>query len=196
PRRRPFPARVGGRARPAPRRHPPEHRADGVGARARAMTASAYARWIDRRRRGVLAASALVAVAAGWLAARLPLRGDFAELLPEGSPSVRALRELAARVPSFGTILVVAESDDAALRTRAAEALAARLGRLDPALVATVTWDDRPARDYFWRNRFLFASLDDLRAARGALDRRTVRAQLDANPLDGDLEAPPRDHAR
>lgn len=146
------------------------------------------ARWIDRRRRTILAASVLVLAAAGWLAARLPIRGDFSHLLPADTPSVQALRVLEARVPSFGTIMVTAESADAMLRGRAIEGLAKRLEALPRDLVAQVIWDDREARDYIWKNRFLFAGLDDLAAARRALDDKIQHAKLKANPLYVDLE--------
>ncbi|HKA91613.1 MAG TPA: MMPL family transporter, partial [Haliangiales bacterium] len=146
------------------------------------------ARWIDRRRVAILSASVAILAAAGWLAARLPIRGDFSHLLPADTPSVQALRLLEARVPSFGTIMVTAESGDRALRGRAVERLAARLEALPSDLVAQVIWDDREARDYVWKNRFLFVRLDDLVAAQRALDDKIQRAKLKANPLYVDLE--------
>ena len=78
-----------------------------------------FARWIDRRRVAILIASLVVLVAAGALAARIPIRSDISHLLPPDTPSVVALRELERRLPSSGTILVVAESEDPARRARA-----------------------------------------------------------------------------
>jgi predicted RND superfamily exporter protein len=146
--------------------------------------------WIDRRRRWILAASLAVVLGAGWLASRLPILGDFSHLLPPDTPSVQALRLLEARIPSFGTIMVVAESADPALRARAAEALARRFQALDRQLVASVTWDDRELKDFVWNNRFLFADLADLTEAKAALDDKIRRGRLTANPLYVDLESP------
>jgi hypothetical protein len=146
------------------------------------------ARWIDRRRRAILLASVAILAGAGWLASHLPILGDFSHLLPADTPSVQALHLLEARVPSFGTIMVVAEGADAGRRERAVEELARRLDTLPGGLVAQVIWDDRDARDYVWKNRFLFAGLDDLTAAERALDEKIRRAKLKANPLYVDLE--------
>ena len=78
---------------------------------------SRFARLLERRRAAILVVSAIVVAGSAVLAVGLPLRGGFADLLPDATPSVRALHVLERRVPSFGTILVAAESDDAALPT-------------------------------------------------------------------------------
>jgi len=144
--------------------------------------------WIDRRRREILIVSLVVLVGAGFLARRLPIRSDITHLLPPTTPSVVALHQLEARVPTFGTILVVAEGKDPAQRARAGQLLARQLAGLDPQLVTQVIADDREARDFVWRNRFLFADLPDLEAARNALDDEIRRAKLASNPLYVDLE--------
>jgi uncharacterized protein len=144
--------------------------------------------WIDRHRHAVLIVSLLILVGAGLLAARLPIRSDISHLLPPTTPSVVALRELEARVPSAGSILVVAESADPAKRARAAEKVAVRLRALDRRLVERVLSDRREAVDYGWRNRFLFADLGELQKAWQALDDEIRRAKLASNPLYVDLE--------
>src|SRR5262249_28063929 len=153
--------------RPGARGNPPDDRPARLGQhQGRPMTITRYVSWLAHRRRAILLASLVIAAIATALTAALPLRGEFSALLPADTPSVRALHVLEPRGPSFGTILVAAEARDAAARERAVAALAAQLGRIDPALVASVDWDDRQARDFAWANRFLYAPLDDLRAAR------------------------------
>jgi uncharacterized protein len=144
--------------------------------------------WIDRRRREILIVSLVVLVAAGFLARRLPIRSDITHLLPPTTPSVVALHQLEARIPTFGTILVVAEGKDPARRARAGQLLAKQLRGLDPELVTQVVADDRDARDFVWQNRFLFADLADLKTARDALDDEIRRGKLASNPLYVDLE--------
>ncbi len=147
-----------------------------------------FARWIERRRVAILIVSLLVLAAAGAVAARMPIRSDISHLLPPETPSVVALRELERRLPSSGTILVVAESEDPARRARAMALLATRLRALDHELVDSITLDDRDVRDFVWQNRFLFAELADLRKAAEAVDGAIRRAKLSANPLYIDLE--------
>jgi predicted RND superfamily exporter protein len=152
-----------------------------------------YTRWIDRRRHWILAVGALLAIAGALLASRLPLKADLSSLLPPNERSVRDLEQIQGRTRVLGIALCAIASDDAALRSRAASALAGRIRALDPSLVAAVVADDGILRRFGWENRFLFASLGDLEDARDALNARIRRAKLGANPLfvslDDDLDA-------
>jgi hypothetical protein len=147
-----------------------------------------HAAWVDRHRQLILVASAIVAAIAAVLVARLPLRPDLSQLLPPHAASVQHLEVLKQRARAFGTVFVVARSTDPALRERAAKDLHRRLAALPPRLVASVDYDDGPARRYFWEHRFLFAPLEDLQEARDALSARVRDEKLAANPLYIDLE--------
>jgi predicted exporter len=142
-----------------------------------------YASWIDANRVGVLILSVLVAALCGYLGSRMPLRSDLSTLLPQSRRSVKDLDLVQDRARPFSTVHVVVKAADPALRERAANALRDRLARLPPELVIQFTPDDGPAHRYGWDHRFLFADLDDLIAARDALDERITRAKLEANPL-------------
>ncbi len=137
----------------------------------------------------------LVAAAGLVLALRLPLRADLSNLLPSHERSVRNLEQLESRTTSLGIVLAAVASDDPALREKGARALAERIRRLDPALVADVVMDDSAGRAYLAQHRFLFAPLADLEAARDILAARIRRAHLAANPLYVSLEDP-EDRAR
>ncbi len=156
-----------------------------------------FAAWIDRRRIGVLALSIAIAALGGYLASRMSIRSDLANLLPPSQPSVRDLTALQQRARPFGTVQIAVESADPAARAAAAAALAARLAKLPPELVAQLSADDGAAHRYVWGHRFLFADLADLTAARDALAERVRRGTLGANPLfidlDDDDPAPARD---
>src|SRR5262249_19913743 len=154
------------------------------------------ASWIDRRRRAILIASAVTFVVGAALASRLPVRGDFANLLPPDAQSVQDLKALEGRARAFGMVTVVIEADDPALRARAADVMKRKLQALPAGLVAQVTWDDADARRFAWQNRFLYASIDDLVDARDALREHIRAAKLKGNPLYVDLEdEPDRDPA-
>src|SRR6266567_2268849 len=146
------------------------------------------AKWFDRRRWAILATSLALTLGAGVLAAQLPVRGDFSYLLPPDAPSVVALRQLEQRVRNLGTLLIVVESDDVALRARAAEELRGRLDALDDGLITSVSFDDNAARQFVWQNRFLYADKKDLETARDELADKIRRTKLAANPLYVDFE--------
>lgn len=141
-----------------------------TGAAARAAVAHA---------RLVLVASWILALGAAWFAARLPVRGDFSDLLPPNAPSVRHLHALQRRTRVLATYMIGVESDTAATRAAAAHALLGRVRHIDPHLISGVTADHGVERRFTWAHRFLYASLSDLKGARDALERRIAQA----NPL-------------
>jgi hypothetical protein len=141
---------------------------------------------LTRRRHLVLLGSIVLALASALLASRLPLRGDFANLLPPDAPSVRQLRALEARVRVPSTFMLGIESDDPAARARAFESLRAKLRALPPDLVDGVVADERAARDFVLEHRFLYADKADLEAARDAIDAKVVGLGLDDDAPDAD----------
>ncbi|MBL0220807.1 MAG: MMPL family transporter [Myxococcales bacterium] len=156
--------------------------------------ATAYARWIDRHRHRIVAASIVVVVLAGWLASRLSVEADLSYLLPPSAPSVQDLRAIERRAQVLGTVMVAVESGDPVQRARAARLLRERFLALPPGLISSVTFDDGVARRFAWEHRWLAASVADLTAARDALRAELRDARLRTNPLYVDLEdeAPPR----
>ncbi len=142
-----------------------------------------YARWLHRYAALVLIVSLAVAIGGGLLAMRLPVKSDLSSLLPPSQPSVRDLRELQKRARAFGTVFVVVKAPTAALLQTARSLMASELATLPKDLVANISGDSAVARQYFWNNRFLFVSLEDLTAARDALQNKIRKAKLAANPL-------------
>lgn len=151
--------------------------------------ALSFATFVDAHRRSILLLSLAVVILGGALAAGLPVEGDFSHLLPPGAQSVQHLRKIEARTRSLSTFMVGVETDDAVARKKAALALHERILKLDKNLISTVTYDDRVAHQYAYKNRFLFASLSDLEAARAALQKRLS----EASPLGFSLEDEPEE---
>ena len=145
----------------------------------------------SKRGTAVLVVAAAVALAGGALTSRLSVKSDLSYLLPESTPSVRQLRALEKRARITATFMLGVESTDVAARARAGEALLRRIRALDaPALgIGGVTSDDGVFRRYTWDNRFLFADLADLTAARDGLRARMMKA----NPLYVSLDDEPAD---
>jgi predicted RND superfamily exporter protein len=151
--------------------------------RARAL-AQRYVAWLERWWYAVIAGSAVVFAIAVWLVAfHLPLKADLAELLPKDAPAVRDLHRLEARVAAQDTALILIVSSNPADRAAAQKDMAARLAALPPRLVDHVEPDDAETRAFLRAHRHLFVSLEDLRAARDALEDRIHAAKLAANPL-------------
>jgi predicted RND superfamily exporter protein len=138
-----------------------------------------WARWTTRRRKPILLGAALTAALAGTLAARLPLRGELAALLPPEARSVRDLHAVERRAQAFGTIIVAIEADDPVARAGAAALVRDRLRALPRELVLQVDADSAARDRYAWEHRFLLASAGDLEAIRDELRDRKARA----NPL-------------
>lgn len=155
----------------------------------------AYARWIDRHRRAVIAGSVVVVLVSGLVAAQLRVNADLSYLLPPKADSVQQLRALEKRARVLGTVMVAVQSNDPHARALAATLLHARLSGLVPSNVSSISYDDRVARDFAWTHRWLYVDVADLRAARDSLRREIDDAHLRANPLYVDLDdgPPPRD---
>lgn len=158
--------------------------------------ATAYARWIDRHRYLILAASVVVAVGSGWFASRLSVEADLSYLLPPSAQSVQDLRAIERRARVLGTVMVAVESAQPTLRARAAAALRDRFAHLPAGLISSVTFDDGVARRYAWDHRWLAPSLADLTAARDGLRAELDDARLHANPLFVELDDPAPPPAR
>ncbi len=150
----------------------------------------AYASWIDRHRRGVIAASIAVAVLAGWLASHLAVQADMSSLLPPDAESVQHLRAIEKRARVIGTAMVAIESPDPVHRATAAKRMRDLLRALPKDLISSVTFDDSVGRKFAWEHRWLEVSLADLKSAAGALRDEIRRAKLKADPLYIDLDDP------
>jgi len=153
--------------------------------------ADRYAAWIDRNRIGLIVLSVLIAMLGGYLASRMTIKSDLTNLLPSKQRSVKDLVAVQQRARSFGTVQVVVEAATVPEREKASAALLERFATIDKDLVNQISIDDGPLRRYGWTNRYLFAELADLEAARDALKGRMDKARLDANPLFIDLDDAP-----
>ncbi len=158
--------------------------------------AERFATWLDHNRIGLIVLSLVVAIFGAYLASHMEIEASYANLLPPQERSVRDLTAIQKRARPFGTVQILLESDDVALRERAGAALARRLTGFRPDLVAQFVADDGDLARYVWEHRFLWAETKDLVDARDALKNRIERQKLTANPLYISLDdevAPERD---
>ncbi len=153
------------------------------------MRAARYVGWLQGHTRALLLVSLVAVVGSGYLAAaHLPLRADFAYLLPADARSVLAMRALSERMPARDTTLLLIVAPDPASRAAAGREAIAGLGAIEPSLIARIETDDRETRELVRSHQHLFAPIDDLRAVRDALAARIADARARANPLLVDLD--------
>ncbi len=151
---------------------------------------TAYARWIASQYRAILAISCILLLAAGAVAAQLPVHADFSYLLPPRAEAVQHLRALEKRAHVLGTLMLAVKSDDPAQREAVAQSVRQQVAALPDDLVSSVEVDRHVARRFAWENRWLFASTQDLAATRDALRGRMNEGFESHNPLAIDLDAP------
>src|SRR5213592_4785040 len=135
-----------------------------------------WAQWVDKRRRPIVLVAAVLALGSAYLASKLPVEGDFSYLLPPNEKSVQDLHALEARTRSLSTFMIGVESDDPVKREKTTAAPYEKLKQVDKSLIAQITYDERAPRQYAWNNRFLFASLDDLKTALATARKKVAQS--------------------
>ncbi|HEY4014442.1 MAG TPA: MMPL family transporter [Polyangiaceae bacterium] len=160
--------------------------------------ADAYVAWVLRYGRSLWIAALIVSVPAFVRVQELyaHLRSEVEQLLPEGAPSVAAIRELRSRMPGMQYLGVVVDSGSEANLPAAEhllDDLASRVRQYPRWLVRTVRTGDGPERSFVEDNAALYVDLDDLREVRRRLEARRDRdVSKDLGLLlDDDAPAPP-----
>ena len=116
----------------------------------------------------LLCACALTALAVLG-ATKIELRTDFRELLPRQARSITDLEHIERRVGGMGSLVLAIESPDKDANIRFIEVAAAALKKLPPTEVRWVDYHVRDERDFFEKNKLLYAELPDLRSLRDEL---------------------------
>jgi predicted RND superfamily exporter protein len=114
------------------------------------------------------------------LASRLELHTAFSELLPSHDPGVVALNRTQKRIGDLSLLLVGIRSPDYQANLRYAEALNQKLHALPTRVVQLATYNVRDVRAFFEKNKWLYASEDDLESIR---DRLRSEISKRKNPL-------------
>ncbi len=131
--------------------------------------------FVWNRARLVIGLSMVVFFTFSYLASRLELRTNVAELLPSRDPAVEELERLAQHVGGTSILQIAIESPDREANLKMAEALATRIRALGPEVVADVTYDVRAEQAFFRDRKMLYAPLTDLVELRDALRSEIAR---------------------
>ncbi|MBT5873736.1 MAG: MMPL family transporter [Candidatus Latescibacteria bacterium] len=115
---------------------------------------------------------------------QLSIKSDFAELLPEGYRSVQDLHRLTDRIGGIGNLTVVIETENLKAGQRFADDLAEALpAQLPDDYIRFVEYKLDEERDFYEKNQYLYAELEDLEEVYDRLRRQIQRKKFDVNPL-------------
>ena len=143
-----------------------------------------YAAFVFRHPWLILLCSLGVLGPAIWQASQLGLTTDLKDLLPKHRRSVTELDRINSRVGGNASFSIGIEGDDLPAMERFADDLAARLRALPPGLIDHVDESVRDLHDFFHKNRWLFASVNDLQELSDALEKKVIKE----TPLGGALD--------
>jgi predicted RND superfamily exporter protein len=144
-----------------------------------------YCAFVSRHAGKILLFAVLIFGLSTWLASRLELRTAFSELLPSNDPGVVALEKTQARIGDMSLLLVGVHSPDRDANVRYADKLTQKLLELPKNTVALATYNVRDLKAFFEKNKWLYASEQDLTEIRDRLRREISKRK---NPLLIDLD--------
>lgn len=147
--------------------------------------ASRVARIIVCWHRLILLIILLAVAIAGWRVSLLHLKPDFTELLPARDPAVAVLHEMAQRMKGLSTVVVVVQSPSPRANQQFVDKFIPRLRALALPAIDEISGGVKDLQAFYRRNKFLYASLDDLQQAYDRLNREIARRK---NPFLIDLE--------
>jgi predicted RND superfamily exporter protein len=142
----------------------------------------------------VLLLALLTLVPAGFGAAGLTFKPDFAELLPDGKESVIEMRRVSARLPGASTLSLYVQTREPNPQALEAfvDAVAPRLQGLGPEWVGSVDAGVKDSQQFFEKHKLLYADYDDLKKAHDeVVERYDYEVAKAAGTLLDEQDAPP-----
>ena len=130
---------------------------------------------------GIILAALVVSVVAGSLAARLKIKADSADLLPDDYVSVRELNRIKERVGGTAPLMVIVTGGDLADCVRFMHVLADSLERSP--MLGSVVRGRTAQTEFLGRNRLLYMDLADLRELRQRVEDKVELEKLKRSPL-------------
>ncbi|MEW6775563.1 MAG: MMPL family transporter [Bdellovibrionota bacterium] len=128
---------------------------------------------LQRRAALFLALWFLVTAAALFATSRLRMTANLSELLPKNLQSVLDLDELNHRVGGAGNFIVAIENEDLPAAQRYADALVEKIQKeISPEFIRYVEYRNNDQRDFFEKNKYLYAEVEDLEQIHDRLKRK------------------------
>lgn len=146
-----------------------------------------YARFCYRNAWLIVVVGLAIAITGGYLATKIELRSDFAELLPETAQSVIDLKAISERMGGMGTLIIQVEGQNLKAMQRFADDIAARIRAYPKDKVRFVDHTINERRDFLEANKWLYLSAEDLSDLRDGLNDRISKEKLKATGMYVDL---------
>ncbi|NOZ02006.1 MAG: MMPL family transporter [Deltaproteobacteria bacterium] len=156
-------------------------------------------RWVDlsiSHPWRIIGIATLIFWASVLSAMQLDLKSNFVELLPTDSPAVKNLEHMKKRVASFRTLTVTVEASDLDASMKFADDLVKRLRRFPKDQIRYIDYNLKELTDFYERNKWLYASLQDLEDFRDRLKKR-IHEETQASVIESlDEEEPQKTDLR
>jgi uncharacterized protein len=133
-----------------------------------------YVRALSRHDLAICVGALALFVVALLVAGRLRLRSDFRELLPQDDPELKALQKIGDRLGGRSTLVIAVEGPEPGANRRFAEALVANLQPLIGRDLSAIDYRADATKQFFEKNKILYADLADLRRADDNLKKLLV----------------------
>lgn len=146
-----------------------------------------FANFIYKRPKTVVFIAILIAALGGYLASKIKIRSNFAELLPDNAQSVIDIKQINKRVGGMGTLIVSVEGKSLKDMERFADDLAQKLAAYPKEDVLFVDYKVDSQKKFFEKNKYLYLSVDELKKIHDAIDQKIKKEKAKANPFLIDL---------
>lgn len=130
---------------------------------------------------GIILVSLVVSLLAGSLAARLKIKADSADLLPDDYVSVRELNRIKERVGGAAPLMVIVTGHDLAACVEFMHVLADSLE--GSPMLSSIVRGRMAQADFLSRNRLLYMDLADLRELEARVEEKVELEKLRRSPL-------------
>ena len=127
----------------------------------------------------IILAATVLSVASGFFAAKLRIKADSADLLPDDYISVQELNRIKGRVGGIGPLMVIVISDDLGSAVDFMHALADSLEG-NPLISSVIRGKNS---EFLSKNRLLYMGLDDLQEIHDRIDEHIELQKLKRSPL-------------
>lgn len=142
-----------------------------------------YAKILYRLSFVIVAASILLFAISGHFVAKLRVKSDFKEMLPDSAPSVIELNRIEKRVRSTDNLIILIGGADWPMIKKCVDDVVARIGEELKNEVGRIEYNVTDIKDYYDHNKYLYIDLEDLKEIYARLKRRIDWEKLKQTPF-------------
>ncbi len=125
----------------------------------------------------------LIALSGGFLASKIKIKSNFADLLPDHSPSVIDLKRINSRVGGMGELIVSISGKNLKAMQRFADDLVEKLAKYPTKEILFIDYKIDAQKEFFEKNKYLYLSIKDLSRIKDEIQKKISREKAKANPF-------------